>query len=874
VETSVIKTKLNIPPARPQLVSRPRLTEQLEKSLSYSFTLVSAPAGFGKTTLLSEWARNKQSKTHIGWVSLENDDNDPTRFWDYFIAALKTMQSDLGENASAWLHSTQPPPSKSLLTVLINELDAVPFEFVLVLDDYHFIKSQVIHADVGYLLDHMPQKIHLIIASRIDPPLPLVHFRGKGMMLELGADDLRFTTEETAALFREMKGPRLKAEDVVALNARVEGWAVGLKMAVLTMHRQTDAGRFLVSFTGSQRYIMDYLLEEVLQQQTDEVQDFLLKTSVLERFNASLCNAVTGHKDSQDMILKLEHDNLFIVSLDESRLWYRYEHLFADLLRHQLEVKFGMETVTALHRLASDWCEKCKLPEEAINHTLAARDWETAARLIKECSWDRLRRGEYVTLSNWLKMMPEDNLRADRSIYLLYAWVLVLTGQYDAVLNPLKFLKEVAPDDNRIQGNIAAIQTLAALARGDTALTLEFARKALALLTQDDFFIRGTVCLLLGMNYINRFLYTEAEPLLTEAYNSFRRFGAVSNSILALTFLAIIAMVHGKFRQAAGMYQEAINIDEKSPSTAYAHVLLCFVLYEWNDLEAVVPHLERAIALARLSGNTDVQHFAYLHLARTRLAQADIEKATEAIEKADRVFTEIGISPFLQARHAAYHVMFAVARGDSEATSQWIDRLSEYEAFLSPDGPVIAVRALFARKGKAALVEKWREDDDKFSQAGLNGYLIAVRLMQALDALTPADGLKHLSDALTMAKPQGFIRCFVDEGLALMPLLRQAITHNIEPEYAAKLLAIMEAEEARRKLIKEKTTRSPVHKILSEREIEVLKLLVAGFSNQQIADKLIISLSTAKTHVHNITQKLEAENRTQAIARARELKLI
>ena len=382
MEASLLTTKLNIPPARAGSVPRPRLMERLKDCTSSNLVLISAPAGFGKTTLLSEWARQSQPHIRTAWVSLDEGDNDPVRFWDYFIAALKTLQPSTGEIALALLHSSQPSPDPSVLTALINDLTNISVDFALVLDDYHLIESQPVHAGIIFLLEHMPPRMHLVIATRADPPLQLAHFRGKEMMLEVRPDDLRFTCEEAGTLLEKMKVPKLSPDELSALNKRTEGWAVGLKMAALSLRHQKDVPEFLAAFTGSQRYVMDYLMEEVLQKQTPEMRDFLMQTSVLERLTAPLCDAVTGRQDSQDILLNLERGHLFIVPLDESRQWYRYEHLFADLLRHQCQANFGTEQVAAFHQQASQWYEDNHLPDEAIHHALAARDWETSIRLI------------------------------------------------------------------------------------------------------------------------------------------------------------------------------------------------------------------------------------------------------------------------------------------------------------------------------------------------------------------------------------------------------------------------------------------------------------------------------------------------------------
>jgi LuxR family maltose regulon positive regulatory protein len=874
METSLLATKLLIPPLRQPLVARPRLIQRLQVAFNNNLVLISAPAGFGKTTLLIEWIHQNNPHIPAAWLSLDEGDNDPVRFWEYLVAALRTLQPGIGETAISLLSSTHPPPLESTLTTLINDIATIPEDFVLALDDCHFIKSQPIHTGITYLLEHLPPRMHLVIATRKDPPLPLAHFRGRSSMLEIRADDLRFTIEETASLLKALNAPALSNEDVEVLNTRAEGWAVGLKMAVLSLRVEKDIPGFIASFTGSQRYIMDYLIEEVLKKQPDEVQDFLLKTSILERLTAPLCDAVTGRNDGLEKLANLERDNLFIVPLDESRQWYRYEHIFADLLRHRLQTASGLETITELHRRAGRWYEENKFPENAIHHALAAQDWEKAMKLIAYPFMGMPRWGTVTTL-NWLRSVPEELLRKDTELYLNYSWALMLVGQHDAAETCLKYLDGVTGENKHLKGKIAAERAYIARVSGDIIHVEEYARKALTLLPADDIEAHSKISLILGISLMNRSLFIEAEAPLNEAYEAFRRMGDRFNTIVPLSFLGSIVMVRGKLHQAVKMYQQAIGIDEQNPATAYTHVCLNIIYYEWNDLEKSTFHLERALEMNRLWGQPETLEGAYLYLARTRLAQGDIEGAAEALEKADRLLDAIGLYLIARARLAAYHVMFAVAREDPESISNWVKKLAEHAAYIPPDVPACAKRLILGRLEKDARAIILQATYERFAQTGLNYAVIGTRLEQALDSTEPAPALSFLAEALTLARPEGCIRAFVDAGMPLVPLLKQAVSRGIEPEYARKLITIIEAEERQRQARKREaiaSSRKPG--LLSERELEVLPLLADGLSNRKIADRLFISLSTAKTHIHNIMEKLEASSRTQAIARARELNLI
>jgi len=879
VETSLLKTKLNIPPIRPQLVSRPRLTERLKEGLKCNLILISAPAGFGKTTLLSEWSRQSRPNIQTAWVSLDEGDNDPIRFWDYFIAALQTLQPAVGENALTLLHTTQTfpgqiPPIESVLTVLINDLANIRGEFVVALDDYHLIEAQQIHDGITFLLDHLPPQMHLVIATRADPSLPLAHFRGKGMMLEIGADDLRFTLDETVSFFQEMKALGLSTDDVCALNTRTEGWVVGLKMAALSMQRQPDIPEFLTSFTGSQRYVMDYLMEEVLQQQTKEVQEFLLQTSVLNRLTAPLCDAVTERKGSQDILRNLERGHLFIVPLDDSRQWYRYEHLFADILRHQQESTYGAENTAELHRRASQWYEDSNHPDEAIHHALVSRDWQKAAMLITERGKKKNQNGEFSTVANWMQLLPEEVIFSHPELCKLYIVAMQMTGQVDAVESILKTLEEAAQGDESIRDEIAVQQAMAAWRRHDYPLAGKLARKALSILPPDEHENRDVMNLILGWNYNYSGNFREAEPIFAEVYEAFRQSGSNFGAFSAFSGLVSIAWQKGQLRRAAEMCRQAIELAGPSPASVAPHILLSTVLYELNDLEAGVNHIQQVIELGQLIGTMQARVEIHDILACYRLAQGDESGFLEALEKADFEARNIGDKPEIPPGHAARHIQFALKQDDLVAASEWGSKLAEYAGFLPQylnHGPS---RLLIAQGKKSEAAKELQVLYERAAQSEAQGLMIVYRLCQALAAETEEAALEFLTDALTMAEPEGYIRTFVDEGRLLAPLLEKVISRGIKPEYAGKLLRIIEEEQHRKHVRREKGPVKIPYETLSEREMEVLLLLVAGFSNRQIAERLFISVGTVKTHVHNIMAKLEVSGRIQVIARARELNLI
>jgi len=868
VETSLLTTKLNIPPARPQLVTRPRLIERLEEGLNYRLILVSAPAGFGKTTLLSEWIHNDKLLSHTAWLSLEEGENDPVRFWDYFITALKTVQPEIGEKVLPLLHSKQQLPIESLLTILINDLTDVKEDFFMVLDDYHFIRTQAVHTGVNFLLEHLPLRMHLIIATRIDPPLPLAHFRGKGTILEIGADDLRFTMEEASNLFKESNFLKLRDEDIQALNVKAEGWVVGLQMAILSMRRESDISGFIISFTGSQRYIMEYLIEEVLLRQTNEMHDFLLNTSILERLSGPLCDAITRGSNGKELLSKLEDDNLFIIPLDPFREWYRYHHLFVELLRHRLEIECGKKIIGELHMTASQWYEENGFIEDAIHHAIITQHWQSAIRLISTTVVGG------ATLISWVQQIPKDTLLTDLELYFRYVSVLLETGLYSDTEACIDYVEKAMPDETRAR--VAAARTSLATLCHDMEHVEEYAKKALELLPPGRSPDRASVSLSLGGHYMQRSLYSQAQPLLIEALETYKETKNTTNTIIVLTYLGVIAISQGKKHQGKELFEQAISLAGQNPVAGAAHAYLGRrVYYEWNELEKTVYHLEQAVKLSETAKGMGARPFVFNYLAYTLIAQGDIEGAKDALDKSDRELIEMEPDPYLEAHNVAYHVALAIAEEDLESISRWLDNLSEYEATLPPDIPQCVRLLLFERKGKDAAEAKLQADFELYTHNGIQDPLIFLLSSRAAEEPSPEEALTLLRKAFDMAKPEGYVRTFVDQGMTLAPLLRKAITHRVEPEYARMILTIIENEERQRKIRNgEDPAFARKYGLLTKRELEVLKFIVDGLSNQQIAELLFVSLSTTKTHLHNIIEKLGAKNRTQAIARARELNLI
>jgi len=862
VETTLLSTKLFIPQVRRGTVPRPRLVEKLKTALSSSLTLISAPAGFGKTTVISEWIHGSRPPIPTAWLSVEESENDPVSFWEYFIAALRTLHPGAGETSLRLLRSSQPVPIQTTLSLLINDIAAIGGDRILVLDDYHFIRATTVHRGVEFFVDHMPPGIHLVIATRVDPPLPLPRFRGKGVISEIRTDDLRLTLEEATDLLSILGAPHLPAEGIKALNTKTEGWAVGLKMAVLSMSDARDIDKFVSDFAGSQRYVMDYLIEEVLERQPEDVREFLLKTSVLERLSGPLCDAVTGGGNGRDMLLRLERANLFVVPLDDSRQWYRYEHLFGELLRHRLETEYGVGAVEEAQRRASRWNDGNGFHEAAINHALAARDWPMAIDLISAAN-PVAAYGHEKTYA-WLCQVPMGALLAHPQACIYYGFALGGTKplEVEAFLESYEHSESYDPS---LAGQVALVRTATAANRQDPRIE-EYARQALEMLPPGDVASRELTRVFLGIFLYYQGRYLEAEPLLVESCDVLQ---GSSEALLGLVFLVNISTLRGNLHRAEEAAKRAISLAEGHPYTGPAHLWLGVVYLWWNELEAAAVEFERAAALN--FSPADVFK-AYLWLSEIRLLQGDFDAAARALERAERILLAGNLPATNRAGVAARRAQLALIQEDAESVSRWLDEIPIREG-ISIIEPAV-MHLLLKRRGEAML-EQLKADYESYRKEDLCHGPIFVRVAQAIASSNPDEAMPFMAEALARARSGGFVRPLINWGSHLAPLLRQAISKGIEADYARKLLNIIEAEDRERKIRKGLIVPPPpTSGFLSERETEVLRLVAQGLSNRQIAARLVITLNTAKTHIHNISQKLDVSTRTQIVARARELKLI
>jgi LuxR family maltose regulon positive regulatory protein len=907
----IIATKLYIPPPRPKLVLRPRLIERLNEGLQRSLTLISAPAGFGKTTLISDWIAG--CGRPAAWLSLDESDNDPSQFLAYLAAALQTIDSDIGAGVQSILQSPQPPPAELFLTSLINAVVELPQEFILVLDDYHRIEARPVHDALSFLLDHLPPQMHLAIASRSDPPLPLARLRAQRKLTELRAADLRFAPDEAAAFLNQAMGLGLSAADAAALESRTEGWIAGLQMAALSMQGRADPAGFIRAFTGSHRFIIDYLVEEVLQRQPERVRSFLLQTSLLGRLCGPLCHAVTGERDAGGMLEALERANLFVVPLDDQCRWYRYHHLFADMLQART-VKEQPDLVPVLHRRASEWYEQSGFPADAIRHALAAEDWERAARLV-ELAWPALRKSrQEATMLGWVKALPDSLIRARPVLSVVCAWALLDGGELEAAEARLRDAEQwlEAAGDGRGQpgaaapamlvadeaqfrslpASIANARAYRAQALDDMAGTVTHARRALELLREDDYYERGTTAALLGLAHWASGDLEAAGRSFADGLESLQRAGGILIRVGGAVILAHIAMAQGRLREAERIYEQAIQLataqgEAVLKGSAELYLGLAEICCERGDLDAAKRHLLRGKALG---GQASMPIYRYLWCvvqARIKEAEGDLEGALDLLSQVELLFYR---SPIPDVRPiAALKVRMLAAQGRLDEATAWVrtrglsadDSLSylrEYEQ-------ITLARVLIARYRRDRTGSALREALgllDRLLQAaeagGRTASAIEILAQQALARAAQGDilaALPPLERAVRLAEPEGYIQIFAGEGAPMAHLLREAAARRIVPGYTNRLLAACEAGRgAGHPLPPATPPPQPLAEPLTQRERDILRLLETELSGPEIARELTIGLSTVRTYTKSIYRKLNVSSRRAAVRRASELDLL
>ncbi len=872
-------------------------------------TIISAPPGFGKTTLLSEWyeALSSEGKRRVAWVSLDAGDNNPIRFWSYIISPLQMLDESIGAKALTLLHSPQPLPTESVLSVLLNEIDAFRDQFCLVLDDFHVIQSTDVQRGLDYFLDHLPPHMHLIVSSRAEPALPLARLRERNQLIEVRAADLRFTFEEASAFLNQGMGLHLAPEQIASLEARTEGWVAGLQLAALSLQGREDVEAFIAAFAGSHRFILDYLTEEVLQRQPVPVQNFLLQTSILKRLSAPLCAAVVEpHTDTQGLLEQLEKANLFIIPLDDERRWYRYHHLFADLLQSRLH-ELQPERVPELHRRAAGWYEQNGFVEDAVEHALAAKDLERAVRLLEQIVQGFILRGEFKTLQNWLDLMPDDVLRGHPWLGIGGAWALVLTNRLDEAERHVRDLEReiatLAPDGiHNWKMEVAVLQAAIASGRRDTPRTIALARAALEQLPEDHVY-RSVLGLYLGYAYQDRGEGKLAQQAFAEAAQLGQAASSLLVTMLALRNLGQLHTAQGHLRRAGEYFEQALEVAARygagsQPITGPSLIGIGALLCERNDLESAERTIRDGIERGAQVGGVVVDVFDDFTLAQLKRAQGDIDGALQVIEQAEARLKSLSLTNRMQGL-AAYRAQLWLAQRNPAAAAWAAERERELQGEdvrwpwrLMED--LTLARVLIAQgrgdpKNRALihafeLLEALRQAIEVEERLG---NVVEVLMLQALARQAQgndAAAFQLLGRALILAEPEGFVRLFVNEGEPMAALLRKMKVESKKVKaYLARLLAAFRTDSLLYSAASPEPsteagpTPQPSSRLdepLSARELEVLRLMGTGLSNREIAEKFVVSINTIKTQVKSIYSKLGVRSREEALAVARALHLI
>ena len=901
--STLLATKLHRPRPTSSLVARPRLTQRLDAGLrnGHRLFLIVAPAGYGKTTLVTDWL----GKTGMpsAWLSLDEADNDPLRFFTYLVAAVqKTLGPKLAQPLLEAFPMTPQSPEAFVLP-LINDLTAVERPILLALDDYHVITAGPVQEAMVFLLRRAPPNLHLVVLTRADPPFPLPRLRVRERMTEIRDRDLRFTPEEMTAFLNSLHRLNLPAEQITALELRTEGWAAGVQLAALSLEgcSAERAAEFIRAFSGSHHYIVDYLFDEVVSRQPDAVRQFLLQTSILERMCAPLCDAIldagsTGQASTGDLgdtavtapqrrppaheILEtLEHSNLFLMPLDDERHWYRYHHLFVDVLRGMLQPALQPDQITGLHDRACDWYRQNGFVADAVHHALQAGDHDRAAKIVEENAWPMVLHGELGTLKKWIQALPGDSVSARPWLRIYYAWALFF-AESEAAEAQLKAVEQRQGVPTEMQGHVAAIRAWIAYMRGDPDRAAVFSRQALELCPQMDAGVRSGLMAILGDGCLAQNDLPRCARAFAEAVDLARSSGNIMLEVVSRTSLGALNQAMGRLREAEAIFQEALETAtrNKSPAAGQAYACLAQLYREWNDLASARLYAEKMIESSATWGVVDARACGHLFVATVLQAQNDVPGANQALAEASRVMDqhplEIRSMPWLGATRATLWL----AQGKLDDARRWAETRG-----LSAEGKFDFRNEVEYLALVRILLTEGRVDDatrllsrlqSAMESTGRQGNLVEVLVLRAIALSMQAEtrpALAVLEQAVNLARSEGYVRVFLDEGKPIETLLRIASTRWKDHDLVAYTRRLLDAlsESA-----SPAASRAPEAGILSERELEVLRLMAAGRSNREIAGELVIAIGTVKRHTANIFDRLDVRNRTEAVAEARRLSLL
>ena len=893
----LLATKLYIPSIRTDLVPRSRLIEKLNGGLNRKLTLICAPAGYGKSTLVADWvptlSPTSTIKYRISWLSLDKNDNAPTRFLTYLIFALNQSEEGetaLGKNALTMLQAPQPS-IEAVCTSLINDVSAIPDRIVLVLDDYHVIESPQVDDALTFLIEHLPPQLHLVIVTRVDPQISLARLRARNQLIELRASDLRFTSSEAADFLNRVMGFDLSDENIAALETRTEGWITGLQMASISLQGRKDVDGFIKSFTGSHRYVLDYLIEEVLEQQPKSVQTFMFQTAILDRLTGSLCNAVTGQENGQETLEMLESANLFIIPLDDERRWYRYHHLFANLLQQRLKSSPKIN-IQDLHIRIRNWFSKQGMEREALQHSLLAEDFQKAAELINRLSMEVLHKGEYRTVSDWINSLPYDIQQEHPFLWALDGWALRMEGQFEAAETRISEVEEAlknpahraSADLETIKGLINSHKAYIAFIRGNFNQTISISRESLTQLPQDMVEIRTLTALYLGVAL--RYQGNLQEAL--EIYLNTLPYGKqlVGSSIAVFCFIHLSDLYYdlGELQKSREIAEQAIQFTNQHtgrpdwPFMGHLYVCIGRVLRQWGRLTEALEVILKGVGLCRQWNVADFQALACIELADVYFSLGEKELAQDALKESFLIYQEF--SPWASGLVAAHQAKHSLGFGEIELAIEWLggtDLKANSPIDLSRDIEFLTMARVFIAQNKLdeglVLLNRISEVSDEI---GKNHTALEAIILQAKALFIHDDtekAMEKLEQALSLGEAEEYVQIFVDEGSPMARLLYDALSKGIMPEYVQRLLAAFPVEKPE-PAEKQPSQESEWVEPLTDREVEILQLLADGFTNPVIGSKLYLATNTVKAHLRNIYGKLGVNNRTQAVARARGLGII